>query len=114
MRVFKENVRLVSHLPQSYSPVEKKKCIQNVDLFISPASLLSVEGRGGDNTHVHNNLLILKLPWLSRHARAACANFVTSSVACSLSRTCILMTTCCMLKVMIKKKKKKTQEPHSA
>ena len=45
---------LVSHLPQSYSPVEKKKKkIQNVDLFISPASLLSVESRGGDNRHVH-------------------------------------------------------------
>ena len=49
----KKRMFLVSHLPQPYSPVEKKKCIQNVDLFISSASLLSVEGRGGDNTHVH-------------------------------------------------------------
>ena len=42
--------------------------------------------------YMYNNLLILKLPWLSRHARAACANQIKAADY----GTCIL-----------KKKKKK-------
>ena len=46
--------------------------------------------------HMYNNLLILKLPWLSRHARAACANQIKAADYGPNWCTC-----------MLKKKKKK-------
>ena len=48
--------------------------------------------------YMYNNLLILKLPWLSRHARAACANQIKAANYGTNWCTCIYI---------YKKKKKK-------
>ena len=40
--------------------------------------------------YMYNNLLILKLPWLSRHARAACANQIKAADYGTNWCTCIL------------------------
>ena len=70
----------MSHLPQPYSPVEKKKKFKMlIFLFLRLLCCQSKAAVAIIHMYMYNNLLILKLPWLSRHARAACANQIKAA-----------------------------------